>query len=149
MKQTDDIATSELFSAININTIELSSLIAENADIWGRGCMGEELSDAERIQFGQIYTAWVNTSCFGWKRLVVSDIGDADPQFAINRFAANLYRFPGLLSLNSSRREWETNGGQFSDPYVALFSQGIRDRFAELAEIEPEPLVDVTWCGRL
>jgi hypothetical protein len=45
--------------------------------------------------------------------------------------------------------EWDVNGRNFSDPQIALFAQGIRDRYAELAEIEPEPLVDVTWCGRL
>ena len=54
VKQTDDIATDDLFDSIIVNTTELSSLIAENADVWARGCLGEELSYAERIRFGLI-----------------------------------------------------------------------------------------------
>ena len=58
VKQTDDIATDDVFDSIIVNTIELSSLIAENADVWARGCLGEELSSAERIRFGQVFNAW-------------------------------------------------------------------------------------------
>ena len=149
VKQTDDIATDDVFDSIIVNTIELSSLIAENADVWARGCLGEELSYTERIRFGQVFNAWSTAGYIGWKRLTAANLGDADPQFVINSYAANLYRFPELLSLSRSMGEWDVNGRNFSDPQIALFAQGIRDRYAELAEIEPEPLVDVTWCGRL
>ena len=149
IKQTDDIAIDDVFDSISMNTIEFSSLVTENADVWYRGCLDEELSDAERIKFGQVFATWNTVSFLGWKRLTVAKLVDADPQFAINSYAANLYRYPGLLRHARSMGEWDANGRQFSDPDVDIFIQGVRDRFSVLAEIEPEPLADVTWCGRL
>lgn len=149
MKQTDDIAIDAVFDSINMSTIEFASLVTENADVWARGCLDEELSDAEQVKFGQIYAAWNTASFLGWKRLAVANLVEADPQFAINSFAANLYRYPGLLKHARSMSEWDANGRQFSDPDVEVFVQGVRAHFAVLAEEEPIPLGDVTWCGRL
>jgi hypothetical protein len=149
MKQTDDIATVEILNESGTRTRELKTLIAENADVWGRGCIGEELTDAERIRFGQVYTAYTNAAYIGWKRVIVAGLSDFDPQFLINSVAANLHRFSGLRSLQATRAEWDANGRQYTDPYISLYSQKLAARLAELAEIEPEPIVDVTWCGRL
>ena len=149
LQQNAEIATDDVYDSITVNTVELAALISENADVWSRACLGEELTDAERLTAGQIFYAWGTANYITWKRFAIADLSDADPQFLIDSYAANIYRYPGLRILGRSMLEWDANGRQFPDADVARYLQGIRDRLSELAEIEPDPLVDVTWCGRL
>jgi hypothetical protein len=149
MKQTDEIAAVQLLNDANERTRELNTLIADHADVWGRGCAGEELSDSERVRFAQIYSAYRNSAYISWRRIVTSGLSDSDPSYVINGFAANHYRFAGLRSLGESLEIWDEDGRKYSDPDVALFAQQVRSRVAELAEIEPEPIVDIAWCGRI
>lgn len=46
-----------------------------------------------------------------------------------------------------ARFEWLELGSTFSDSSINEYGQALRNRLAELSELEPEPLSDVRFCG--
>ena len=54
LRQSKTIAITEGGITAVEGEASIRSLIVEHADMWRRGCAGEELSEAEQIQFNQI-----------------------------------------------------------------------------------------------
>jgi len=149
LRQADEVATFEALSEANQRMQEMNTQLVDNSEVWIGGCMGEELDEADQMRFAQLFISYTNTVYMTWKQLIISDFFDSDSQFLINSYAANLYRYPGLQDIAISRRVWDDIGRQYSDAHSQLFFEKLEDRIAELAELEPEPLVDAKWCGRL
>jgi len=124
--------------------VETEALVTENADVWHRGCSGEDLATDEEVVFSRIHHAYVFQFFFRWlrsERGVVSSIGE----LAIDNVAMNIYRYPGF------RREWIAHGDSrlHIDDEVDLqvFRRLVDARVSEYATIEPTPVVDVSRCG--
>lgn len=148
LKQTDEIASIEGQENAVQRHYDMLSLMAEHADVWQRGCNGEELSAAERVLFGKIFTVYANNNFAAWRRLELTDFRDIRSEYVINAFAANIHRYPGFAAANSSQLAWDKLGigdlGAAEGDYQRL----IFLRVEELAKIEPDPHYDAEWCGR-
>ena len=149
VQQTEDIAISEAQLATGERTREYLAVLIDNAEIWHAGCLGEELSEIDDMRFAKLYTVYTSTMFSAWKRLHNSDVRDSNPDYIIDSYAANHYRFPAINRMRTERRAWDENGRRFSDPDLPLFGRLVSSRITELREIEPIPLVDVRFCGRL
>jgi hypothetical protein len=148
LKQTDEIASIEGQENAVQRHYDMLSLMAENADVWQRGCLGEELSAFERVLFGKIFTVYVNNNFAGWRRIELTDYRNLGSETSINAFAANVHRYPGFEAAYSSQLAWDILGigdlGITFNKYRGLVSA----RVEELARIEPDPHYDGEWCGR-
>ena len=62
LKQSDEIALAEVLESAAARGVEERALIAAHADIWQKACLGEELSDPEKLIAGSIYFNFVQNS---------------------------------------------------------------------------------------
>jgi len=148
LKQTDEIASIEEQEYAVQRHYDMLSLMVENADVWQRGCIGEELSTAERVLFAKIFTVYANNNFAGWRRIELTDHRNLGSETSINAFAANIHRYPGFAAANSSQLAWEILGtGDLGDTFKK-YRQLVSARVEELARIEPDPHYDGEWCGR-
>ena len=124
--------------------IALEEIVVENADVWLRGCRGEELNDIERVQFTRMYHLHEFMYFMRWLR-GTRGVAAANDELTIDNIAWNLYRSPGL------RREWDLHGDW--RPHVsdqAPFQRWralVEARVAEYPAFEPEPIRNDFRCG--
>ena len=137
-------ALEESFNSSLANLVSIEELVVENADVWLRGCRGEELSDADRMLFTHIYHAYEFMYFMQWLR-GTQGVASANNKLTIDNLAWNLYRSEGL------RREWDLHGEwrrHVSDEMP--FQQWrvlVEARVEEYPEFEPEPINNVFRCG--
>jgi hypothetical protein len=148
LKQTDEIASIDGQENAVQRHYNMLSLMAEHADVWQRGCIGEELSASERVLFGKIYTVYANNNFAGWRRLELTDYRDTNSEYLINAFSANVHRYPGFATAMSSQLAWDKLGIGALGPSQDEYQKLIIARVDELANIEPNPLYEAEWCGR-
>ena len=149
LKQTDEIASVEGQDNAVQRHYDMLSLMTEYAEVWQRGCSGEELSPTERVQFAKIFTVYGNNNFAGWRRLELSSYRDSNSDFNINAFAANVHRYPGFAAAYRSRIAWDQTGfGEDLGPFFKKYLLHISNRIEELAKIEPNPMYGTEWCGR-
>jgi hypothetical protein len=148
IKQTDAIAsleTQENAVARNLVTLEM---MADNIDVWQRGCVGEELTPAEQALMAKIYWAYVANNFTGWRRLRLSDYRDVSGRYQIAEFAANIHRYPGFRKIHESKRAWnELLGGGPGGDTVNTYYDLVSKKVDELSRLEPNPQYDAVWCG--
>lgn len=125
----------------------LRSLLVENAEVWHKACAGEVLAPAEKTVAAQLYKHYVE---FMFMTAAASRVGVMRdwPEFLVNRFAANLHRYPGFAALAEQHEVFAREGEKgLEDPASRATFEAIMLRVAELEEIEPEPDYDLMWCG--
>ena len=148
VKQADEIAFAELSESATASGIERRALIAEHAEIWHKACLGSELTEAERVIAGAIYSNYVHSNYNFWIRLEETGVGGVSSRFLTDRFAANIYWYPGFRSMAQSRAAWtELSAPPGDGSGVERYGSAIRDRVVELFQLDPNPNADVMWCG--
>ncbi len=148
VKQTDVIASVEGQDNAVQRHYDMLSLMTEHAEVWQRGCSGEELNATERMQFAKIFTVYTNNNFAGWRRLQLSSYRDSSSEYNINAFAANVHRYPGFAAAYRSETAWNEVGFGDLGPSIQKYRRLISTRIEELAIIEPDPIYGTEWCGR-
>ena len=146
VRQSQTIGEGESAASFFNSTVAGRQLLVDNADVWTRGCMGEEMSVADDAKFAQLYRAYSMGSYFAWVG-TQSNILKLNPQDIVYPFAANIHRYPGFARLGVSWMEWAAEGSEDSFESGLIFRKAIEERVAELQRIEPNPDYDVRWCG--
>ena len=146
VNQTQRIGEGEAATNYQQSLIAARELIVNNADVWARGCMGEEMSVTDQVRFAQLYRTYTQVTFFGWLA-ARNGILEVDGAEAINAFVANQHRYPGFAQMRDAWVEWAEEGLAPESEIVIIFISAIRDRLAELREIEPDPQFDVMFCG--
>ena len=147
VKQADDIAFAEQGESSSARGVERRALIAEHADIWRKACLGSDLTETEKVIAGAIYINFAQASFNAWASLEATGILGSSSNFVTDRFAANIHRYPGFMSMVQSFGEWDELGARKDGLDVDKFKLAIDDRLQELRELEPIPSADVMWCG--
>jgi hypothetical protein len=144
LRQTGLVATEESLLSEEANVTSMQSLVVENADVWLRGCMGEELEPTERMVFTRIYHTYVFRQFYTWMRTREA-ISVGSGSLGVAHMAANLYRNPGF------QREWRQHGEwRRHVPDEAIFQvwrRLVEDRLKDMPGIEPTPVLDPYRCG--
>jgi hypothetical protein len=78
IRQSDEIAMSELLDNAAIRNLELSTLRADHADIWQKACLGGELSSSERVIASSIYFGYLSSIWNAWVRQRATGYGFAE-----------------------------------------------------------------------
>ena len=147
LKQSEDLGQVGLGESSVAWGIELSALISDNADVWRRACMGEELSPPERVIAGNIYWRYAQGNLNTWVGLETTGVGRHDSSFVTDAFAANIHRYPGFRKMMESFEDWALLGISLDSPLITKFREDIFARISELQELEPNPTADIMWCG--
>ena len=147
LKQEDEVAQLEMFDRSAEQQRELADLITQHADVWQRGCVGEELSDTDQLVFAQIHNQFIVHTYLRWLRFKVSDFAGSDGQYLIDAYAANIHRYPGIAAASEKRSEWAAEGRRYTDQYVDEYRDLVAARLEELKVIEPTPRWDAKFCG--
>jgi len=140
--QTRSLSLGERIISGGEREMSLRGLIVDHADLWSRGCMGEELTREERIVFVQIFGGYYYKYFTSW---IVSGTASGSPQageIAINTMAVNAHQFPGF------REAWDTYT-QFKNPPKGYMPEEF-DRLVEARakEIGSDPRgSEIALCG--
>lgn len=128
--------------------LTLRELQLEHAGTWRKACVGDELTPEEASVAAILYKTYAEIT---FTTAIAAEIGitQGDVRFLVNRFAANIHRYPGFRRLSQQQNEWAMDGEELREdnPQVAAFAEAIQRRLAELQEIEPNPDHDIMWCG--
>jgi hypothetical protein len=148
LQQTDEIASVEGQDNAVQRHYDMLSLMTEYAEVWQHGCVGEELSATERVQFAKIFTVYGSNNFAGWRRLELSGYRDTNSDYTINAFAANVHRYPGFATAYRSETAWDKTGTGDLGTTINKYRRLISARIEVLARIEPDPNYGIEWCGR-
>ena len=101
LMQSQDIVLSEMDVSLNANHIELTAVIADNANIWIRGNAGSELGDSELAIYSRLIDGVAGRHDSSWRR---------NMRFGREDVAAvNAAEFATFLHLNpGAKRVWLT-----------------------------------------
>jgi hypothetical protein len=146
VRQTQAIGEGESATNFIASTIASREMLAGHADVWVRGCIGEEMSVADEAVFAQLYRAYSQASYFAWLA-ARNGILEVDSASVTNAFAANIHRYPGFASMGADWRAWQEEGFKDNLENVRDFTAAVSARVAELKTVDPDPNYDVKWCG--
>ncbi|GEM_PF-3075289 len=94
-----NLSVAERLVAGIANEVEFSSAVADHADVWTRGCLGEELDAAEATTFASLIRAHHYNYFMKW-RLSETNVSNAgDRRIFALVIARNVHRFPGYASV--------------------------------------------------
>jgi len=148
LRQSQQLAREELVNNSNERQNAIRELIVANADIWQKACSGEPLDPVSRIIAAKIYDAWTDHVA-GEYNLRATGVrqSDASRQKLVEETAAQLWIYPGLQDLNTSKSGWH-NSAVESNPSSGGFGALVRYRLQELESSGIAPVRDTAWCGR-
>jgi hypothetical protein len=146
VRQTQAIGEGESATNFIAITVAAREMLASHADVWVKGCVGEEMSVADEAVFAQLYRTYSQTSYFAWLA-ARNGILEVDPRSLTNAFAANIHRYPGFASMGADWRNWQEEGFKDSIENVREYGAAVSLRLAELKTVDPDPNYDVKWCG--
>ena len=146
VRQTQAIGEGESATNFIESTIAARAMLADHADVWVRGGMGEEMGVADEAVFAQLYRAYSQGSYFAWLA-ARNGILEVDFATVTNAFAANVHRYPGFASIGADWRAWREEGFKDNFENVREFTAAVSARVAELKTVDPDPNYDVKWCG--
>ncbi|MGI9235017.1 MAG: hypothetical protein ACR2RD_15400 [Woeseiaceae bacterium] len=153
IRQTRKIAAMDQLGVFSEMLSQYHGLIAENADVWYRGCSGEELTKAEQVVFEQIVDEFTYLTLIIYARGRIGIFVGGDR--LTDNFAANLHRYPVLNDAVRATRNWEFHSresielSKVRDGGFVGFRQAVQARLTELQEVEPKPDADLIRCGHL
>jgi len=147
LKQSDEIALAEVFESAAARGVEQRALIAANADTWHKACLGEQLTEPEKLIAGSIFFNYIQNSFNSWARYQETGLGGGGNRFYVDSYAANIHRYAGFKQMAISWSDWGKLGARFDGELIKEFGASILQRVAELEQLEPNPTADVMWCG--
>jgi hypothetical protein len=97
LRQTQDIANSEVAAKLLIDDFEWVNLVNQNRDVWIRGNRGDDLDELEQSAYRDLALIRDSIAFFRYRQLDDLDISGA---IVVADFATHLHQSPG------ARREW-------------------------------------------
>ncbi len=130
------LSISERLSSGAANEIEVKAAVAEHADVWLRGCRGDELLLEEQVVFTQLVRAYSFNNFMKW-RIAGHGVSDAANESIFpDSVARNIHRFEGFARSYSTLPlldpDWE---------------DVVAERVAHLRVAEPNPNAPLATCG--
>jgi hypothetical protein len=114
--------------------IAIRGLIAENAHIWRVGCLGEELTDEERIVFQNLVFAVSFKAFTRWNGARTS-VGVVDPGIFAGFVGNSVHAFPGFAKAHDALdfpKDWK---------------DAVNKAVQRAQKLEPHRTADIATCG--
>ena len=144
IRQSGQAANDTAMASDSSIIVDMESLVLSNADVWRRGCEGDDLEPTEALIYSHIHHAYTFQYFLRWTRDIKGlDVSSAD--LSIDNLAMNIYRNPGFA------REWNAHGASRhhvpDEADMEVFRRLVDDRVAEFPSFEPAPLDFSSRCG--
>ncbi|MEQ9006413.1 MAG: hypothetical protein RLP12_00910 [Ekhidna sp.] len=133
------------YLGIQSNSVQgLRIALVDNAEVWKKGCLGEELTDTEKVQFLQLVEIVSLRAFFAWRN---SDLGlsNVNPDQFPRNMALNLYRFPALKETFDSIA---SAGPQESMGDRNIWNVAVEEQYELLESLGIDRNATVELCGR-
>ena len=144
VRQSSEAANDEAIIGDLQTIIGVEELVTANPDIWLRGCQGETLSPSDQMVYTHIHHSYEFLNFMRWLR-GVKGVDSGSIELAIDNFAMNLYRNPGI------RQEWDRHANMrrhiADEVDLHQWRKLVEARVAEYPSFEPEPIDDPYRCG--
>lgn len=146
LRQGRLVALTETSAQANEINFNVRELITENADVWQRGCLAEELSESERVMYSQMFRAYEHLSFIEWRRASIGLVG-RNPDALVRRISLNRYRFPGFNDAWIKSTKIPDPSFEQIDMPIGSWNRAIQDSYESYVESGTETNVDVFACG--
>ena len=146
LRLSRSIALNEGFATQNELAIALMSMQSENADVWQRGCLGEELTQEEKVVFGKIFAATVNYRFTLWSRANVGLMG-ASPERWARYVAFDRYQFTGFNEYWIEGLNRRNPDRELSTEAMGPWQADIERVYEEYVSSNTPKDLDVSYCG--
>jgi len=146
IQQSREIARSEWTGVLSQEQIALDSLLSSQADIWRKGCVGENLTPSENIVFVRQFSAFYHVAFARWIRGNIG-INGADPGWVSKEYAKNIHRYAGLGEMWDVWKRSRISIQFEKVESVSGFPEAIDSWLPVFAEEEPNSDFDVPMCG--
>lgn len=102
LRLSREVALTDSYYASEETEANLRTMINDNAIIWRKGCLGEELDESEEVVFRQL-ARQLNTHYFmSWRRVLDGIVSSVDSNRWPRVVALNMVHYPGF------RDAWRT-----------------------------------------
>ena len=146
IQQSREIARLEWTGILTEEQIALDSLLAGDAEVWRNGCEGAELSAVEQTVFARQFSSFHHFAFARWVR-ANGGLTGANPRFVSKEYAKNIHRFAGFRAMWGS---WQSTRIDVEAPLVdgiLGFPEEVESWLPVLAQEEPQPDIDASFCG--
>ena len=137
----DSFATT--FESISV----FEDMVTTNSPIWRRGCLGEDLSEDEKMIFARIVVTHVNLMRTLYYR-TSTEITQTNPDSFPRWVASSRYRFPGY---DNMYRGFSLHRGTDTDNVDTTnrlsFSSNVERHFQAFVQSQESLVSDVAFCG--
>jgi hypothetical protein len=145
LQQDRRLAAAQVIVAADAVTLELSSLIGENREVWLNGLNGEELSDVEEVMFQIVAEAHFRKHLGVFQRVQLLGFGTAESVAAA--YAFDLYRYPQLRQLYVQRRQQSRSIYSYVDAssvagLLISFGARVDEKLLEFDSKKPDNIED-------
>jgi hypothetical protein len=148
LKQDRQLSVVETLDGWMDQGSSLLELVASNAEVWHRACLGDELTAHERITAQAI---WQSFGRYQFGRWVVSLNGTNQSErhglVAANVVAMNLISFPALREMSELGFSVSADLRQTRPDWSDGFDVLVRTRLEALADLDPSHHLDIALCG--
>lgn len=153
LRQSRQIASMDQLGIARQLVSEFRSMITDHADVWYRGCAGEQLTDVERLVFEQLVSEYGDLAFTLYARGTIG-VYEGSSRW-IDNYAANLHRFPALRTADEAAFErytelsyvdFVTSQADFSR-VIRQFGAELQSRLDELEKTDPAPELSPIYCG--
>jgi len=142
MRLNRAVAIAENFSNASERVMTFRQALVDNAEVWRKGCLGEEMTATERVQFFNLVEMWNFRSFANWRN-ANEGTGQRDPTGFAQDVARNLHRFPAL------RDAFLLNAGiNVDDRGAGAWTNAVTAEYEQMAAEGAPQYVDVAHCGR-
>ena len=136
MRQDRLIAETQIYSEREDTTIELARLISDSADIWMKGCNGEELSELEQLKFNSLARAFYLDRVYRYER--AKRAGTGQPEIIASFMAFYLYQYPGLRqAFDRQQSKYELINRAFGFPIQTEMTREVQRILPQLDAASP------------
>jgi len=141
LQQDRRLAAAQVIVAADTVSLELSSLISENREVWLKGLNGEELFDAEEVVFQIVAEAHYRRHSGVFQRMQLLGFGVSEG--TVVAYALDLYRYPQLRRLYLQRRQQSRTIGSYieassSGGLLTSFGARVNESLRELDANKPD-----------
>ncbi len=137
LQQDRQIAGAQVTAEATAATYELFALISDSRDIWLRGLMGEDLSEADEIAFKAIAIAIYTRHFYYYQTRNLLKYGSAD--LVVQQYAFDLYQYPVLRRIYVQEGNLiDARNRIFGRPVNRGFRARVKERLDELDRASPE-----------
>jgi hypothetical protein len=141
LQQDRRLAAAQVIVAADTVSMELSSLVGENREVWLKGLTGGQLSGADEVMFQIVAEAHNRRHVGVFQRVQLLGFGLSES--TVVAYALDLYRYPPLRRLYMQRRQQSRTIGSYLDAssfggLISSFDARVNERLQEFDENEPD-----------